>query len=222
MSILSQIGTTEAAYQEATGASVTATFEPLVSGAYKATVKSVMLYQNQFGGTQMKYIVNITDGDRDLEFRQDIGATLKPADGETVGAPNLGYASRLKQFAFAVGIDLEALSLAPTKTKHRIFGKETEVTIINGMFNKPILALVRLSEDTNKADGEPYKFSNDLEGVCAISGTDASGEDAKAAFLAKVEKAPTFKYKSKQKAGGSTADSGAMSAAEAEKAKSLI
>ena len=49
MSILSQIGTTEAAYQEATGASVTATFEPLVSGAYKATVKSVMLYQNQFG-----------------------------------------------------------------------------------------------------------------------------------------------------------------------------
>lgn len=221
MSILEQIGTTEAAYTEATGASVTAAFEPLASGAYKATVKSVMVYKNKFGGTQMKYIVNITDGDRDLEFRQDIGATLKPETEGGVGAPNLGYASRLKQFAFAAGVDLDALTLAANKTKHKLFGKEEEVTLMQGMNGKTILALVRLSEDTSKADGEPYKFSNDLEGVCAVNGIDAAGEDAKAAFLAKVEKTPTFKIKGRAKAGTAATEAG-MTGAQAEAAKSLI
>lgn len=222
MSILEQIGTTSEAYAEAKGASVTAAFEALPSGAYKATVKSVMVYVNRFGSTQMKYIVNLTEQDRDVEFRQDIGATLKAEKEGEVGAPNLGYASRLKQFAFAAGVELDALSLAPTKTKHRIFGAEQDVTLLQGMNGKTVIALVRLSDDTNKAEGEPYKYSNDIEGVCAVNGIDASGEDAQAAFLAKVEKAPTFKYKSKAKSGGAAAADTGMDAAAKAAASSLI
>lgn len=221
MSILEQLGTTAAAYEEAKGSSVTATFEPLASGAYKATVKSVMVYVNRFGGTQMKYIVNLTDSDRDIEFRQDIGATLKAEKEGEVGAPNLGYASRLKQFAFASGVELDALTLDSVKTKHKIFGTDQEVTLIKGMVGKPVLALVRLSDDTNKAEGESYKISNDLEGVCAMNGIDASGEDAKAIFLAKVEKNPVFKYKGKQKSGTATANTGMTTEAKAA-ASSLI
>ena len=220
MSILSQLGTTEEAYKEAQGSAATASFEPLPSGAYKATIKSVMVYKNKYGGTQMKYIVNVTDGDRDIEFRQDIGATLKPADGETVGAPNLGYASRLKQFCFAAGVELDSLAMAPTTSKHRIFGKEEDVTLVQGLTGKTVLALVRLTDDISKAEGESYKLSNDLEGVCAVNGIDASGEDAKAIFMAKVEKTPVFKLKGKAKTA--TADAPAMSAADQEKAKSLI
>ena len=220
MSILAQLGTTEEAYKEAQGSAATASFEPLPSGAYKATVKSVMVYKNQFGGTQMKYIVNITDGDRDIEFRQDIGATLKPEKEGTEGAPNLGYASRLKQFCFAAGAELDSLAMAPTTSKHRIFGKETDVTLVQGLTGKTVLALVRLTDDINKAEGESYKLSNDLEGVCAVNGIDASGEDAKAIFMAKIEKNPTFKLKGKVKAAA--ADAPAMSAAQQEAAKSLI
>lgn len=221
MSILEAIGTTAETFAEAKGSAATAAFEPLQSGAYKATIKSVMVYKNQFGGTQMKYIVNLTDSDRDMEFRQDIGATLKPESEGVAGAPNLGYASRLKQFCFAAGVELDSLTMAPTSSKHKIFGKDTDVTLVQGMTGKTVLALVRLSDDTAKAEGESYKLSNDLEGVCAVNGIDASGEDAQATFLAKVEKAPVFKFKGKAKAA-TTGDVPPMTAAQQEAAKSLI
>lgn len=219
--ILEQIGTTAATYEEAQGTAATAAFEPLASGAYTATVKSVMVYKNKFGGTQMKYIVNLTDSDRDIEFRQDIGATLKP-DANGVAAPNLGYASRLKQFCYATGVELDSLTMAPTTTKHRIFGKEEDVTLLQGMTGKTVVALVRLTDDVSKAEGESYKLSNDLEGVCAVNGLDASGEDARAIFLAKIEKAPVFKMKGKAKSGASAADAAPMDAAAREAASSLI
>jgi hypothetical protein len=222
MSILTQIGTSEATFNEATGAAATAAFELLTSGAYPATIKSVLVYTNEkFGGTMMKYIVNITESDRDLEFRQDIGAKLKPgSDG--VAPDNLGYASRLKQFCFAAGVELDTLSLSPTPIKHKIFGKDTDATQILGYAGKPVLALVRLSEDTSMAEDAQYRQRNDLEGVCAMNGTEASGEDAKALFLAKADKTPVFKFKGKAKAATAGSADAPMSADAKAAAASLI
>lgn len=223
MSILEQIGTTEENYNSATGAASIAAWEPLQSGAYKATIKSVFVYKNTFGGNTMKYIVSLTDHpDRDIEFRQDISAKLKKDEATGVEPDNLGYANRLKQFAHAAGVTLEALSTSPTPIKHKIFGKDTDVTEVLGMKGKPIIALVRLSEDTEKAEGESYKFSNDLEGVCAMNGTDASGENAQALFEAKIEKSPVFKFKGKAKKGAATTDAPAMDPAAKAAAASLI
>lgn len=223
MDILAQIGTTAENYNAATGAASQANWEPLPSGAYKATIKSVLVYKNKWGGQMMKYIVNLTDhADRDIEFRQDIGAKLKKDEATGVEPDNLGYANRLKQFAHAAGVDLAALSTSPTPIKHKIFGQDTDVTEVLGMKGKPVLALVRLSDDTSKAEGESYKLSNDLEGVCAMDGTDASGENAKALFEGKVEKSATFKFKGKAKATSAAADAPAMDAASKAAAASLI
>ena len=222
MSILTEIGTSAETFAAATGAAATAAFEALPSGAYKAKVKSVMVYTNQFGGTQMKYIVTLDDGEKDIEFRQDISAKLKPDETTRIAADNLGYASRLKQFCHATNVDIDTLSLSATTVKIRIFGKETDAKEIQGMTGKTVLALVRQTDDVNKADGESYKVTNDLEGVCAVDGTDASGENAQAVFLAKIEKAPVFKIKGKVKAGGSDAGTPALSNAQKEAAASLI
>ena len=180
-----------------------------------------MVYKNKFSGTQMKYIVNLTDSDRDIEFRQDIGAKLKP-DANGVAADNIGYANRLKQFCYAAGVELDALTLAPSTTKHKIFGKDEDVTLIQGLAGKSVIALVRHSEDTEKAEGESYKYSNDLEGVCATNGTDASGENAQEIFLAKVEKTPTFKFKGKAKAASTATDAATMTPEARSAAANLI
>lgn len=195
MAFLEEIGTTAAAYEEAKGESTSAAFELIPSGAYPATVKSIYTYTNKYGGTMMRYVVHLTEQDRDLEFRQDIGATLKPVSEGVAGAPNIGYANRLKQFCYATGVDIDSLSLSPTTVKIKSFGVEVDAKQIQGMTDKSVLALVRHSQDTEKQDGEPYQFRNDIEGVCAVNGLEASGENAKEIFEAKIEKTPIFKYK---------------------------
>ena len=218
MAFLEEIGTTTEAYIEAKGESTTAAFELIPSGAYPATVKAIYTYVNQFGGQMMKYIVHLTEQDRDVEFRQDIGATLKPASEGVAGAQNIGYTNRLKQFCYATGVDIDTLSLSPVAVKIKSFGKDVDAKQVQGMTDKSVLALVRHSQDTEKEEGASYQFRNDIEGVCAMNGLDASGENAKEIFEVKVEKTPIFKYKgtkSKTLAPGTSAPSDADKAAMA-------
>jgi hypothetical protein len=221
MSILESLGTNEAAFAEATGTSVTATFELLPSGVYPATIKSVLTYTNQYGGQMMRYIVNVTEQDRDLEFRQDIGAALKP-DANGVAASNIGYTNRIKQFCYAAGVELDSLSLSPTTVKIKSYGKDYDAKQVQGMTGKSVLALVRYSQDTEKADGESYQFRNDIEGVCATNGLDASGENAKDIFMAKVEKNPIFKFKGMKSKTTTATATPAISGADKAALASLI
>jgi hypothetical protein len=212
-SILNELGITEETYAEATGASVSEGFVPLESGAYKATVKEVFVYVNSFGTNSMHYVFNLTESGKDIKFRgYDISDKIKD------GSANIGYSSRLKSVAFAAGVELDRLSTKEGTIK--LFGKDQAGKFILGMNDKPVVALVRLSDDTSKAEGEAYKLSNDVEGVCDMKGFDASGKNALEAFNEKVAKTPVFKVTGKAKSA--TEDAPAMSAADQEKAKSLI
>jgi hypothetical protein len=216
MSILNELGIDEATYEEATGASVSEGFQPLESGAYKATVKEIFVYQNSYGTNSMHYVFNLTESGKDIKFRgYDTSDKLKD------GTANIGYSSRLKSVAFAAGVELDKLSTKPGTIK--LFGKDQDGKFIIGMNDKPLVALVRLSDDTSKADGEPYKLSNDIEGVCDMKGFDASGKNAVEAFNEKVAKTPVFGFKGKSKQADSSAGAGqAMSPDAAAKAASLI
>lgn len=212
-SILDELGITEEAYAEATGASVSEGFVPLESGAYKATIKEVFVYQNSFGTNSMHYVFNLTESGKDIKFRgYDISDKIKD------GSANIGYSSRLKSVAFAAGVELDRLSTKEGTIK--LFGKDQAGKFILGMNDKPIVALVRLSDDTSKAEGESYKLSNDVEGVCDMKGFDASGKNAIEAFNEKVAKTPVFSFKSKAKAESAAA--APMDAAAREAASSLI
>ena len=208
MSILNELGIEESTYAEATGSSVSEGFQPLESGAYKATVKEVFVYVNSFGTNSMHYVFNLTESKKDIKFRgYDISDKLQD------GTANIGYSSRLKSVAFAAGVELDKLSTKEGTIK--LFGKDQAGKFIIGMNDKPIVALVRLSDDTSKAEGEPYKISNDVEGVCDMKGFDASGKNAVETFAEKVEKNPVFSFKSKTKKADTSAGAGQPMSAEA-------
>lgn len=213
-SILDELGISEETYVEATGASVAEAFQPLESGAYKATIKEVFVYVNSFGTNSMRYTFNLTESDKDIRFRgYDVSDKIKD------GSANIGYSSRLKSVAFAAGVELDRLSTKPATLK--LYGKDQEGKLILGMNDKPIIALVRQSDDTSKGEGESYKISNDIAGVCDMKGFDTTGKNAVEIFNEQVAKTPLFKVKGKAKTASEDA-AAPMSAAAKEAAASLI
>jgi hypothetical protein len=181
------LGLTEEDINNAESSALSKTFEPLKSGVYIGTVKQVILYKNQWGGEQMRYIVTVKNDKEeiDLTFRSDIGKKLQS------GEINKGYAGRLKQFAYATGVSLDSLKKGE-KIKFKNFGKDTEGTLITGFEGKELKALVRLTDNTTKLENEAFKFTNDIEGVIAIDGTQSDGTNAENVFMEKVNKNGIF------------------------------
>ena len=205
--ILEELNLTEEAYTQGEASAVAKEFTAMTSGVYDGTVKEVIVYTNQYDGKQMRYNIEVTvDGEpKNVTFRSDIGKTLKD------GSDNKGYAGRLKQFAYATNTELAALSIGKDVTI-KSFGKEVKGEFITGMNGKKIKVLVRQSDDTNKADGQPFKITNDVMGVVAMDGTDSEGENAAEKFEEQVKKTPVFAAPRKVKGGGATTASTASTA----------
>ena len=193
MSVNDLLGVSQEELNKATG-EVAKPFEPLPAGCYKATIKEILVYKNNFESTSMRYTVNITSEDRDVEFMKDIGSTLK--NGETNG----GYTNRIKQFAYAANVP-DSEWTPGDKVKINSFGKEYEATKILGPIGKPVIAEVLLMDDTNKADGVAYKLQNKLSGVLAMDGTDSSGENKADEFAKRCEEKPLTPYEGYVKPG---------------------
>ena len=208
MSILEEMDIDQKVYDEGEASAVAKVFEAIESGVVDATVKEIIVYTNTFDSKQAKYVVNVAkDGEDkgvDLTFRTDIGKTLKD------GSANKGYAGRLKQFAYATGTELDSLSMGK-EVKFKTFGKEVTGEYLVGMNGKKLKALVRKSDDTNKAEGAPFKITNDIMGVVAMDGTDAEGADAAKAFEESCKKTPIFNAAKKVK-GGNKATAGTKTA----------
>ncbi len=194
--ILEELGLTKEVYADGEAGATIKEFEALDSGVYDGVVKHIIVYKNQWDGTQAQYVVLVEkDGEpKEFKFRQDVGKELKDK------TPNKGYAGRLKQFAYATNTELSALSIGKD-TKLKVFGKECDGQFLKGMDNKKVKVLLRKSDDTNKEDGEAFKITNDIMGVIAMDGTDAKGELAAEAFEEQIAKTPIFKAPRKVKAG---------------------
>ena len=199
MSILEELNLTEEAYTQGEASAVAKEFKAMDSAVCEGTVKEIIVYTNQYDGKQMRYNIEVTaDGEpKILTFRSDIGKTLKD------GSDNKGYAGRLKQFAYATNTELSALSIGKDVTI-KSFGKEVKGEYIVGMNGKKIKVLVRQSDDTNKAEGQPFKITNDVMGVVAMDGTDSEGENAAEKFEEQIKKTPVFAAPRKVKGGGAT------------------
>lgn len=204
--ILDELGLDQETYDSGEASAVAKAFEPLTSGAYDGVVKEIIIYTNKWDGKQARYTVTVDKNGEptDLTFRSDIGKELKD------GKPNKGYAGRLKQFAHATGTELASLTMGKD-TKIKSFGTEYDGEFLIGMNGKKVKVLVRQSDDTNKAEGAPFKITNDVMGVVAMDGTDAEGENAVEAFAETCKKTPIFAAAKKQ-AGGNKATTAAKTA----------
>ena len=205
--ILNDLNITEEQLKEGESSATVKAFEPIPSGVYTGILKEVFVYENQWGGSQMRYNFEITDNDGEkkiLTYRSDIGDKLKG------GEANKGYAGRLKQVSHATGVEIANLSMG-SEVKLQSFGKDVEGKALLGMNNKKVKALVRHTDDAGKAEGESFKFSNDIQGVVAVDGTESDGTDAVEAFLEQIKKTPIFSKKSKAKAGGNSTTQGSAS-----------
>lgn len=194
------IGTSKENMDAATG-EVGKEFEPLEAKCYKGKVKEVLIYVNNFGSKSMRYIVTVTtkDGEtRDLEYVNDINSKLK-GDKD-----NVGYANRWKQFLYATNVDESTLTKSDKAGKLNSFGKEYEYDAVLGMNAKPLLVEVKLRNDTNKAEGEAFKYSNVINGVLAMDGTDSTGDNKGEKFNEKVAKTPIEDYAGYVKDGKSS------------------
>jgi hypothetical protein len=199
MSLADVLGTTAKDIQEASG-EVAKEFEVLASGAYKGTVEKVLVYTNNFKSKSMRYQVKLTDSDRIISYANDINSELQG------NKPNPGYANRIKQFLYATNTSEADLGSVESKEKVKSYGKEYDAHEITGLIGKPITVLVLKRNNTNKEEGEPYKYDNVIYGVLAPNGTDSTGENKEQEFLEKIEITPVKNYKGYVKAetGGSS------------------
>ena len=207
--IANLIGTSEETYKDAK-AELAKEFEPLKSGVYSGQVKSIKVYVNNFGSNSMRYTITVKDEDgekRDVEFINDINSKLK---GDV---DNLGYSARFKSVLYATGTDESDLSKKDKVGKLNSFGKEYDFDEILGMNGKLVKVEVMLRNDTNKAEGASFKYSNAIAGILAPDGTDASSEDKAEAFRKKIETKPVFDYEGYMKKSATAAQS-ATSAAD--------
>ena len=187
--ILDDLGISEEELDQATGGAMSEGFTPLTSGVYDATIKEVVVYKQKFEKNEATFLKASVEVDgKVLTFRKDVGKTLKD------GKPNPGYTNRLKMFSYAAGVKLEDCSLKDG-AKVNSYGKECSGSFIMGMNDKKVKSLVRLTDDTNKAEGESHNLTNDIEGIAAMDGTDATGEDVATKFTEKVAKTPVFEIK---------------------------
>lgn len=202
---LDSLGISQEAFNEASESTVSEGYEVLPSGAYPAKIKQVILYKNKFEGTMLRFEVELTDSKRVLSFRSDVGKELKD---KTI---NNGFLSRLKSVAAACNFDAANFTIG-AEVKFNSYGSEIKGNLLNGVNDKPVIALVRMSEDTDRPAEDTYRISNDIEGVTQKGSEDLELFETK---LAKAEGKP-FKYKSGWKPKGSKA---AASGASTEQAK---
>ena len=220
MSLLDSLGISQEAIDNAKSSTVTEAYEVMPSGVYDAKIKEVIIYKNKFGGETLKINVSVkhNDQERVISFRDDIGKNLRQTDEEkaagTPGKLNEGFLARLKSLSVATNVSLDNMKEGG-EAKVNSYGAECVGKYILGFNDKPVKALVRHSQDTNKAEGEAYRDSNDIEGI-----THAGNEDIEK-FTAKVEKNVDgiFKFKgyvkdSKAGAAAKAGDAEAKKAAE--------
>lgn len=201
-SIIDSLGISQEDMDQAQSSAIAKVFEPLPSAAMDAEVEDITVYTNQWGGKQMRYNVIVKDDkgeSRILTFRSDIGKKLKD------GSANHGYAGRLEQFAYATNTPMAELSLGQA-VKIKVFGKETDANLLVGMKGKKVKALVRLTDDINKEEGQSFKYSNDIQGVVAMNGTEKSGENAVTPFEEAIAKKAIYEVKGKAKKAKPTGD----------------
>ena len=168
--LLASLGITEEQFAAAKDSTVTEAFEVMPSGVVAGKIKEVIIYKNAFGGEMLQ--VNVTvkhnDSERTLSFRDDIGKNLKQTDEEKAadkpGKINEGFVARLKSLCAAANVEISNLKDGAA-TKVKSFGKDCEGKFLLGLNDKPVQVLVRLSVDTAKAEGEPFREKNDIEGV---------------------------------------------------------
>jgi len=213
MAVSDLIGASTEAFDNATG-EAGKEFKPFPAGIYRGKVKAIHVYTNKFGSKTMRYIVTITNAEgeeRDVQHISDINSKLKN------DKDNGGYSSRIKQYMYATNTSGDDISKVKGEGTINSFGKEYEYENILGMNDKSLLVEVLLRNDTNKAEGEPFKYSNAIVHVLATDGTDSSGEDKKTEFAEKCEKTPVVDYAGyvKKEAKATTASSEQKAAAEA-------
>ena len=201
MSILDTLGISEEQYEKAKDSTVTEAFEVAPSGVYDGKVKEVIIYKNKFGGETLKvnFAFKYNDQERTISYRDDIGKNLKQTEEEkTAGKPgktNEGFLARLKSLSAATNVDI-ADAKEGGEAKVNSYGAECAGKYILGFNDKKVQVLVRHSQDSNKAEGEPYRDSNDVEGVTS------KGHEDIDTFTAKIEKNNgIFKYKGYVKDG---------------------
>ena len=201
MSLLENLGISTEEFQAAKDSTVVEAFEVMPSGVYSGKVKEVIIYKNKFGGETLK--VNFTfkynDQERTISYRDDIGKNLKQTDEEKAagkpGKTNEGFLARLKSLSAATNVDI-ADAKEGGEAKVNSYGAECTGKYILGFNDKKVQILVRHSQDSNKAEGEPYRDSNDVEGVTS------KGHEDVDTFTAKIEKNNgIFKYKGYVKDG---------------------
>ena len=218
MSLLESLGITEDQFAAAKDSTVTEAFEVMPSGVYPGKVKEVILYKNSFGGEMLQ--VNVTvkhnDSERTLSFRDDIGKNLKQTDEEKeAGKPgkiNEGFVARLKSLCAAANVEISNLKDGQA-TKVKSFGKDCEGKFLLGLNDKPVQVLVRLSVDTAKAEGEPYREKNDIEGVLPKGHEDITKFEEKVAKNNGI-----FNYKGYVKKDAANSTSGSAGSAEVKEA----
>ena len=189
MGLLTDLGIDKTDWDEARDSTVGDAFELMPSGAYAATVDSIWIYRHpMFDNLWLQVNIKVNENDRIVSYRKDVSKETKE------GKANQGFLSRLKSIQAATGVSEDKMKLGKKETI-KIFGKDANATEILGANGKALTALVRLSCDTNKAEGESYRETNDIEGVCANNDNETLDK-----FAAKVEKTPVFNYKGKAKA----------------------
>ena len=201
MSLLETLGISTEEFQAAKDSTVVEAFEVMPSGVYSGKVKEVIIYKNKFGGETLKinFAVDFNDQERVVSFRDDIGKNLKQTDEEKAagkpGKTNEGFLARLKSLSAATNVDI-ADAKEGKEVKVNSYGTECTGKYILGFNDKKVQVLVRHSQDSNKAEGEPYRDSNDVEGVTL------KGHEDVDTFTAKVQKNNgIFKYKGYVKDG---------------------
>ena len=219
MSLLETLGISTEEFQAAKDSTVVEAFEVMPSGVYSGKVKEVIIYKNKFGGETLKinFAVDFNGQERVVSFRDDIGKNLKQTDEEKAagkpGKTNEGFLARLKSLSAATNVDI-ADAKEGKEVKVNSYGTECTGKYILGFNDKKVQVLVRHSQDSNKAEGEPYRDSNDVEGVTL------KGHEDIDTFTAKVEKNNgIFKYKGYVK-DGSKKDNAASKEVQ-EKAKNI-
>ena len=203
---LDSLGISQEAFNEASDSTVSEGYEVLPSGAYPAKIKQIILYKNKFDGTMLRIEVELTESKRVISFRSDVGKELKD---KTI---NNGFLSRLKSVAAACNFDAANFAIG-TEIKFNSYGSEIKGNLLNGVNDKPVIALVRMSEDTDRPEDDSYRLSNDIEGVTQKGSEDLELFETK---LTKADGKP-FKYKSGWKPKGSK--TAATSGASTEQAK---
>lgn len=201
MSLLETLGISTEEFQAAKDSTVVEAFEVMPSGVYSGKVKEVIIYKNKFGGETLKinFAVDFNDQERVVSFRDDIGKNLKQTEEEKAagkpGKTNEGFLARLKSLSAATNVDI-ADAKEGGEAKVNSYGAECTGKYILGFNDKKVQVLVRHSQDSNKAEGEPYRDSNDVEGVTS------KGHEDIDTFTAKVQKNNgIFKYKGYVKDG---------------------